>query len=609
MNIIGISAFYHDSAVALIRNGEICFAAQEERYTRIKHDASFPSFALKDCLQRFHLCAHEIDALVFYEKPFIKLERLLETYLNHAPHGFASFQKAFPLWSKEKVFQRQRIHKYLYKIDPSFESSKVKLLFCEHHLSHGASCFYPSPFREALVLTMDGVGEWATTSVQRGVGNQLLKEKEIHFPHSLGLFYSAFTDYLGFKVNSGEYKLMGLAPYGKPVYKQKILDHFFKIFDDGSFHLNQKYFDYATGLKMIRPSFSKLFGLPMRMGGEPITSDHMDIAASAQAALESVVLHMTEKLHQTYGGEQLCLAGGVALNCVLNSKIQKQGLYKKIWVQPAAGDAGGALGAALYYWHQTLDKQRVFIQEDSMKGVFLGPSFSPQEIQRELEENGAVYTQHSEDELVQIVARSLSEGSCVGWFQGAMEYGPRALGNRSILADARDPQMQKNLNLKIKYREGFRPFAPAVLEEKAKDWFSLTSSPYMLFIADVLIKAGQGPLVKSDAQGFDQLKEMRSPLPAVTHVDHSARLQTVSQQTNPLFHKLLSQFDQITGVPVLVNTSFNVRGEPIVCRPADAYRCFMGTELDLLVVGPFLLKKSEQKKSVDPKFKESFERD
>lgn len=609
MNIIGISAFYHDSAVALIRNGEICFAAQEERYSRIKHDASFPSLALKDCLQLFQMRAQDLDAIVFYEKPFIKLERLLETYLNHAPRGFASFRKAFPLWSKEKVFQRQRIHKYLQKIDPSFATSKVKLLFCEHHLSHGASCFYSSPFHEALVLTMDGVGEWATTSVQRGVGNQLFKEKEIQFPHSLGLFYSAFTYYLGFKVNSGEYKLMGLAPYGRPIYKQKILDHFFKIFDDGSFHLNQKYFDFATGLKMIRPNFCELFGLPVRKDGEPITSQHMDIAASVQAALETVVLHMTEKLHKQYGGDQLCLAGGVALNCVLNSKIESQGLYKKIWVQPAAGDAGGALGAALYYWHQSLNNPRVLKSEDSMKGAYLGPSYSPQEIQKELDEMGAVYTRLSEDELVKSVAKNLSQGSCVGWFQGAMEYGPRALGNRSILADARDPSMQKNLNLKIKYREGFRPFAPAVLQEKAREWFSTDSSPYMLFIADVLTENHQTEAPHSDAQGFERLKEVRSPLPAVTHVDHSARLQTVSKQTNPLFHKLLSEFDQRTGVPVLVNTSFNVRGEPIVCRPADAFRCFMGTELDLLAVGPFLLKKCEQKKTMDLNFKKSFERD
>ncbi len=597
MKIIGISAFYHDSAAALLIDGEIHSAAQEERFTRKKHDSCFPIHALSYLLKNSGSQLEDIDFFVFYEKPFLKFERLMETYLNFSPRGFLSFQKAFPLWIKEKLFQKKLILEYLQKLDTGFKDEK-RILFNEHHLSHGASAFYPSPFNEALVLTMDGIGEWATTSVSIGEGSGLKKVREIHFPHSLGLFYSAFTYFAGFKVNSGEYKLMGLAPYGDPVYKDIILREILKLHGDGSFSLNLKYFDFCTGLRMTNSHFSELFNVSPRLPEQPISKIYMDIAASAQKVLEEAVLNLTRSLSREFKMKNLCLAGGVALNCVANSGILKQGCFENIWIQPAAGDAGGSLGAALSCWYQHLGKKRS-PKGDLMKGSLLGPAFSQDFIESELRRLGAVFKSFdSQEEVIETTTESLIQGKTVGWFQGAMEFGPRALGQRSILADPRQSDMQKKLNMKIKFRESFRPFAPSVLKEESPKWFQEDiPSPYMLMTFE-LASSKKLMTENTSAKGLDRLHEKRSVVPAVTHVDGSARVQTVDQKTSPLYHKLIRCFFEKTGCPMLVNTSFNVRGEPIVCTPEDAFRCFMKTGLDVLTVGHSFLVKSDQKPTI-----------
>jgi carbamoyltransferase len=591
MRVLGISAFYHDSAAALVEDGRIVAAAQEERFTRKKHDASFPHNAIGYCLEATGAKLAEIDHIAFYDKPFLKFERLLETYIALAPRGFRSFQMAIPLWLKEKLFQKSLLRKNLKEFDEDFVADK--LLFTEHHLSHAASAFFPSPFEKAVVLTMDGVGEWATTSAAIGDGNRLEIFQEIHFPHSLGLLYSALTYYTGFKVNSGEYKVMGLAPYGEPKYAKLILDNLIDLKPDGSFRLDMTYFDYCTGLTMTNERFAKLFGAPVRTPDKLLTPFHMDVAASIQAVLDEAVLRLTRSLAAKTGLRHLCLAGGVALNCVANGKVLRDGKFDSIWIQPAAGDAGGAVGAALAACHQFKGQPRKVAATDGMSGAFLGPAFAQSEIERRLSAAGAHFAVLSEDDVVATTAKALADDLAVGWFQGRMEFGPRSLGARSILGDPRSPTMQKNLNLKVKYRESFRPFAPAVLREDVADWFELGSdSPYMLIVADVRQDKRR---VMSEAEqalfGIDKLNISRSEIPAVTHVDYSARIQTVSAETNPLFHRLLTQFKQLTGCPVLVNTSFNVRGEPIVCTPEDAFRCFMGNELDLLVVGNCVLEK------------------
>ncbi|MEH2497182.1 carbamoyltransferase [Bradyrhizobium sp. AZCC 1678] len=594
MRTLGISAFYHDSAAALVEDGRIVAAAQEERFTRKKHDASFPRNAVGYCLDAAGAKLSEIEHIAFYDKPFLKFERLLETYIAMAPKGFSSFKMAIPLWLKEKLFQKSLLRKQLKPFDE--EISSDKLLFTEHHLSHAASAFFPSPFEKAVVLTMDGVGEWATTSAAIGEGNKLEIFQEIHFPHSLGLLYSALTYYTGFKVNSGEYKVMGLAPYGEPKYAKLILDHLIDLKPDGSFRLDMSYFDYCTGLTMTNERFAKLFGAPVRTPDKLLTPFHMDVAASIQAVLDEAVLRLTRSLAKKTGARNLCLAGGVALNCVANGKVMRDGKFDKIWIQPAAGDAGGAVGAALAAYHQFKGNPRILASSDGMSGAFLGPQYSQSEIERRLKEVGARFDVLSEDTVIEITAKALANQLAVGWFQGRMEFGPRSLGARSILGDPRSPTMQKNLNLKVKYRESFRPFAPAVLREDVADWFELDSdSPYMLIVADVLKDKRRA--ISADEQalfGIDKLNVSRSEIPAVTHIDYSARIQTVSRDTNPKFHRLLTEFKWLTGCPVLVNTSFNVRGEPIVCTPEDAFRCFMGNELDLLVVGNCVLRKPEQ---------------
>ena len=594
--ILGISAFYHDSAATLIIDGEIIAAAQEERFTRKKHDNSFPANAINYVLSHSNLKMSDIDKIVFYEKPFLKFERLLETYVAFAPRGFKSFSKAMPIWLKEKLFQKQLLLENLRKLGDKNLTEK-KLFFSEHHLSHAASAFFPSPFDEAIILTADGVGEWATTTVAIGKGSNLKIEKEIHFPHSLGLLYSAFTYYVGFKVNSGEYKLMGLAPYGKPIYKDLIVDNLIHIKEDGSFRLNQDYFNYATGLTMTNNNFDKLFGQKVRKNEkDKITQFHMDIASSIQKVTEDIMIKLVRNLSEVYKIPNLCLAGGVALNCVANGKILKEKIFQNIWIQPAAGDAGGSLGACLAYWHLELNKDRKIEKEDSMKGSYLGPEYSQEEIVQVLKKLGANFEVYEDDELSLITAKSLSEGDAIGWFQGRMEFGPRALGGRSILGDPRSESMQKNLNLKVKYRESFRPFAPSVIYEELKDWFNIDcKSPYMLFVAEI-IDNKQKKLSKEQEGlfGIDKLNVKRSEIPAVTHVDYSARVQTVHKQTNPKFYNLLSKFKELTGCPVIVNTSFNVRGEPIVNTPNDAFNCFMGTELDKLVIGNCILEKKNQ---------------
>ena len=603
MRILGISAFYHDSAAALIRDGEIVAAAQEERFSRKKHDAGFPRNAVAYCLAEEDIRLDQVDYVVFYDKPFLKFERLLETYLAFAPRGFPSFRMAMPLWVREKLFQKALLRKQLKPFGRSFDWDR-RLLFTEHHLSHAASAFFPSPFQEAIILTMDGVGEWATTSAALGHGNLIEVVKEIHFPHSLGLLYSAFTYYTGFTVNSGEHKLMGLAPYGEPRYAKVILEHLIDLKPDGSFRLNLDYFDYCTGLRMTNTKFDALFGGKPRRPGEPITQRHMDAAASVQAVLEEAVLRMTRALAAETGAENLCLAGGCALNCVANGKVLRDGRFKGLWIQPAAGDAGGALGAALAVYYMFLGQERRANGcQDAMKGACLGPAFPQQEIERRLRAAGARFRVLSQDCLLRESVEVLAAGKALGWFQGRMEFGPRALGARSILADPRSPTMQSRLNLKVKHRESFRPFAPAVLRSELEGWFELsTDSPYMLLVAGV--SPGRRPPAapqESHLSGLDRIRVARSEIPAVTHVDYSARIQTVHQETNPRFHALLTAFKQRTGCPVLVNTSFNVRGEPIVCTPEDAFRCFMGTELDALAIGDCFLPKEEQ----DPDLKQN----
>jgi carbamoyltransferase len=609
MRILGISAFYHDSAAALVEDGRIVAAAQEERFTRKKHDPSFPHHAIGYCLDAVGAKLAEIDHVAFYDKPFLKFERLLETYIALAPRGFTSFKMAIPLWLKEKLFQKSLLRKELKKFDEKV--SAEKLLFTEHHLSHAASAFFPSPFEKAVVLTMDGVGEWATTSAALGEGNRLEIFQEIHFPHSLGLLYSALTYYTGFKVNSGEYKVMGLAPYGEPKYAQLILDHLIDLKPDGSFRLDMSYFDYCTGLTMTNERFAKLFGEPVRTPDKLLTSFHMDIAASVQAVLDEAVLRLTRSLSKQTGARNLCLAGGVALNCVANGKVLRDGKFDNIWIQPAAGDAGGAVGAALAGYHQFKGQPRKAAANDGMSGAFLGPQYAQADVEQRLKAAGARFTVIDEAEMIDTTAKALADQLAIGWFQGRMEFGPRSLGARSILGDPRSPTMQRNLNLKVKYRESFRPFAPAVLREDVGDWFELVSdSPYMLVVADV--RKDKRRAMTSAEQclfGIDKLNVSRSEIPAVTHIDYSARIQTVSEATNPLFHRLLTEFKRLTGCAVLVNTSFNVRGEPIVCTPEDAFRCFMGSELDLLVVGNCVLRKAEQDASLKQDYSSAFELD
>jgi carbamoyltransferase len=609
MRILGISAFYHDSAAALVEDGRVVAAAQEERFTRKKHDASFPHHAISYCLGAVGAKLSDIDHVAFYDKPFLKFERLLETYIALAPRGFRSFQMALPLWLKEKLFQKSLLRKELSEFDENFTSDR--LLFTEHHLSHAASAFYPSPFEKAVVLTMDGVGEWATTSAAMGEGSRLEIFQEIHFPHSLGLLYSAATYYTGFKVNSGEYKVMGLAPYGEPKFVQLILDRLVDLKPDGSFRLDMSYFDYCTGLTMTNDRFAELFGQPVRAPDQLLTPFHMDVAASIQAVLEEAVLRLTRNLASRTGARNLCLAGGVALNCVANGKVLRDGKFEKIWVQPASGDAGGAVGAALAAFHQFKGGHREAVAADGMSGAFLGPEFAQADIETRLAASGARFDVLSEEAMTAATARALADQLAVGWFQGRMEFGPRSLGARSILGDPRSPAMQKNLNLKVKYRESFRPFAPAVLREDVADWFELDAdSPYMLIVADVRDDKRRSMSAEEQALfGIDKLNVSRSDIPAVTHVDYSARIQTVSAETNPRFHRLLSEFKALTGCPVLVNTSFNVRGEPIVCTPEDAFRCFMGNELDVLVVGNCVLRKSEQDPALRQDYSSAFELD
>ena len=598
INIIGISSFFHDSAVALIRDGKIISAVQEERFTRIKHDAAFPKNALIYILREAKLNLDEIDKVIFFEKPFLKFERLVETYVSNAPFGFKSFSKAMPIWLREKLFQKKIISDELKKISKNF--NEKKLLFSEHHLSHAASAFYPSPFEEAVVLTIDGVGEWATTTISIGKKNKLEIIKEINYPHSLGLLYSAFTYYLGFKVNSGEYKVMGLAPYGNPKFEDVIFEKIVDLKSDGSFRINQSYFNYSTGLTMTNNKFSKLFGKPFRKSeSEKLEQFHMDIAASIQSVIEKIIIKMTKNISKDISIENLCIAGGVGLNCVANGKILEEGIFKNIWIQPAAGDAGGAIGAALLYWYSDLKKNRVIDlsnPKDQMNGSYLGPEFDDKYIEVELKEKNAIYKKLSEIEIIEVTAKLLAEKKTIGWFQGRMEFGPRALGSRSIIADPRSNTMQKNLNLKVKYRESFRPFAPAILKENLSEWFDLkVDSPYMLLVTKVKKEiCNKMTYIEKKLFGIDKLNIKRSSIPAVTHVDYSARIQTVDKKTNPKFHALISQFKKITNCPILINTSFNVRGEPIVCSPTDAFRCFMSTELDALVMGNFILIKSNQ---------------
>jgi carbamoyltransferase len=611
MKILGISAYYHDAAAALLVDGQVAAAAQEERFTRKKHDSSFPHSAIRACLEQTGTRPSEIDFVAFYDKPFLKFERLLETYLAFAPRGFSSFRTALPVWVKDKLFQRGTILQELKSMQAGIDWDK-RLLFSEHHLSHAASAYYPSPFESAAVLTMDGVGEWTTTSIALGRGRELKVVKEIQFPHSIGLLYSAFTYYTGFKVNSGEYKVMGLAPYGEPRFAQTIKDHLVDIKEDGSFRLNLEYFDYCTGLKMTNAKFDRLFGGPARKPEERLTQREMDLAASIQAVTEEIVIKLARGVAKETGEKNLCLAGGVALNCVANGKLLRERCFERIWLQPAAGDAGGALGAAqvAYYLHGKRPRP-VNGGMDAMRGSYLGPQFTNEEIARRLRAAGAVFETLDDEGLVAASAQALAEGKALGWFQGRMEFGPRALGARSILGDARSPSMQKQLNLKVKYRESFRPFAPAVLAEDAPKYFGIDcESPYMLLVADV---RDEHRIAMTEEEqklfGIDKLNVPRSSIPAVTHVDYSARVQTVHKETNARFHDLISQFKQKTGCPVIVNTSFNVRGEPIVGSPEDAFRCFMGTEIETLAVGNCFLRKEVQNPALKQNYEHKFELD
>ncbi len=595
-SILGISAFYHDSAAAIIINGKIIAAAQEERFTRKKHDSGYPFNAIEFVLNFSELKLHQVDYIVFYEKPFLKFERLLETYTAFAPRGFKSFSMSMPIWLREKLFQKTMLFKELKNHDKSF-SDVNKIYFSEHHFSHAASAFYPSPFKNSVVLTLDGVGEWATTTLAKGSGEKLEILKEIHFPHSIGLLYSAFTYYTGFKVNSGEYKVMGLAPYGEPKFKSLIFNKLIDLKEDGTFRLNMEYFDYATGLKMINEKFSKLFGESARNPDrDSITQFHMDVASSIQSVTEEIVLRLAKSIAKEHGNKNLCMSGGVALNCVANGKILKEKIFENIWIQPAAGDAGGALGAALALWYKELKNQRFESTKDQMQGSYLGPSFNDDEIEKDLVNLGAKYKKFSYEGLLEITAKELSQKKTIGWFQGRMEFGPRALGARSIIADPRSEKMQKILNLKVKFRESFRPFAPSIIREDLSDWFGLDcDSPYMLLVADIN-KSIRREITEEEEKlfGIDKLNVKRSNIPAVTHVDYSARIQTVHKDTNPKYYKLIQSFKKITNCPVIVNTSFNVRGEPIVCSVQDSYKCFMATDLDMLVCGNFVLYKEQQ---------------
>ena len=610
MKILGISAYYHDAAAALIIDGEIVAAAQEERFTRTKHDPGFPAHAVRFCLDFAGLKPADLDYVAFYDKPFLKFERLLETYLAFAPRGFTSFRQALPLWIKEKLFQKRMLVKQLgTALDPAVDWND-KLLFSEHHLSHAASAFYPSPFEKAAILTMDGVGEWTTTSLAHGNGNSLEVLKEIHFPHSLGLLYSAFTYYTGFKVNSGEYKVMGLAPYGEPRYAKAIREHLIDIKDDGSFRINLEYFDYCTGLRMTNERFDALFGGPPRSPESRLGQKEMDLAASVQAVTEEVVLKLASSVAKETGERNLCLAGGVALNCVANGKLLRTGAFDRIWIQPAAGDAGGALGAALGAYHMFKGGPRrvAGAGRDTMKGGYLGPVFDTATICEQLTAAGAVYEILDDDAIVDRCARALASGMAIGWHQGRMEFGPRALGARSVLGDPRSPTMQKLLNLKVKFRESFRPFAPSVLRENVPEWFDLDAdSPYMLLVADVRPEHRIAMTPEQQALfGIDKLNVPRSSIPAVTHVDYSARIQTVHADTNPRYHALISRFRDLTGCPIVVNTSFNVRGEPIVCTPEDSFKCFMGTDIEVLAVGNAYLEKSRQPEHLKTRYEEHF---
>ena len=610
-SILGISAFYHDSAASIIIDGKIIAAAQEERFTRIKHDKSYPFNAIEFVLKYTKLKLSQIDYIVFFEKPFLKFERLLETYVAFAPRGFESFCKAMPIWLSEKLFQKNLLFKELKKHDENF-NDKTKIMFSDHHLSHAASAYFPSPFDEALVLTADGVGEWATTTLALAKGNKVEIIKEIHFPHSLGLLYSAFTYYTGFQVNSGEYKLMGLAPYGNPIYKDKILENLIDIKEDGTFRLNQKYFNYATGLTMTNKKFDDLFGYPARKPNEEnLTQFHMDVAASIQLVTEEIIIKLASSIQKEFGIKNLCLAGGVALNCVANGKLFKEKIFDNIWIQPAAGDAGGSLGAALALWHNELNNPRKIEPNDSMNGSYLGPEYTNIEIKNSLDQIGAVFDEVNDEDLIKKTAEDLSKGLAVGWFQGRMEFGPRALGGRSILGDPRSATMQKNLNLKVKYRESFRPFAPSVLREDVSEWFDFDNdSPYMLMVSKINPKKSF-KMTKEEEKlfGIDKLNIKRSEIPAVTHVDYSARIQTVNKNSNEKYFNLIKKFKEITNCPVIVNTSFNVRGEPIVNTPEDAFNCFMGTELDKLVIGNFYLDKKKQDQNLKKDYSKEFKLD
>jgi carbamoyltransferase len=609
-SILGISAFYHDSAACIILDGEIGAATQEERFTRKKHDSNYPKNSIDFVLNYCNLKLSEVDQIVFFEKPFLKFERLLETYVAFAPKGFISFSKAMPLWIKEKLFQKNLLFNKLKEHDENYKSDE-NIFFSDHHLSHAASAFFPSPFEEAVILTADGVGEWATTTVAVGKNNNLQIKKEILFPHSLGLLYSAFTYYTGFKVNSGEYKLMGLAPYGSPVYEDKI-KKIVDIKDDGTFCLDQKYFNYATGLTMTNDKFNELFGQkPRDPKTEQITQFHMDIAASIQKITEVIMIKLAKDIQNEYGIKNLCLAGGVALNCVANGKILKEKIFENIWIQPAAGDAGGSLGAALALWHIEQGNKRIVSENDSMKGSYLGCEFDQQQIEKELNSLGANFQTFEYENLIDETAEFLANEKAIGWFQGRMEFGPRALGGRSILGDPRSNKMQKNLNLKVKYRESFRPFAPSVLKEDANIWFDINvDSPYMLLVADINPnKKIEMTIEQEKLFGIDKLNIKRSEIPAITHVDYSARIQTVTKNTNPRYYDLISKFKKKTGCPVIINTSFNVRGEPIVNTPTDAFNCFMGPELDYLVIGNCILDKSKQTTNFKKNHKNKFELD
>ena len=609
--ILGISAFYHDSAASIIVDGKIIAAAQEERFTRKKHDPSYPFNAIEFVLSYANIKLSDLDQIVFFEKPFLKFERLLETYVAFAPRGFKSFCMSMPIWLKDKLFQKKLLFNELKKHDKNFNDDS-KIYFSDHHLSHAASAFFPSPFEEALILTADGVGEWATTTVAVGKGNNLEIKKEIHFPHSLGLLYSAFTYYTGFKVNSGEYKLMGLAPYGIPIYEDKIKNNLIDIKEDGSFHLEQKYFNYATGLTMTSKKFDNLFGQnPRDSKKEKLTQFHMDIAASIQKVTEDIMIKLTKSLKQEFNIPNLCLAGGVALNCVANGKILKEKIFDNIWVQPAAGDAGGSLGAALALWHIEQNNPRKVNSKDDMQGSYLGPEYTQTQIEEQLDRIGAKYETLNEDDLIDIASTNLSSGEAIGWFQGRMEFGPRALGGRSILGDPRSSETQKNLNLKVKYRESFRPFAPSILRDDLSEWFDTNvDSPYMLMVSNInkdkVIEMSED---EEKLFGIDKLNVKRSEIPAVTHVDYSARIQTVHKETNEKYFKLIKKFKEKTNCPIIVNTSFNVRGEPIVNTPLDAFNCFMGTELDKLFIGNCYLDKKQQDPMLKKDYTKKFELD